>query len=258
MSECEARTQGASIAELSTLLRTKDRAAQRGQATQPFAPRRVPRTTTSPDGSSTRSPARRASRFAGCSPRTPSGQCPATAGWPGSTAGATEIFRFLARCQRRPKAPTRSRLIDVLASDDRAAALYRASGQRRGRRLDLDQVLLFTIAGRNGDRGDGAAERPRRTPSGRPSRLAGPGGRCLQALFIAQDERSRSPRPSPSHPAVPRPAAAASPASATDALLGSQPRGPVRREAACRAVVAVPEAEAVVLDGDERRRIDTE
>jgi len=33
----------------------------------------------------------------------------------------------------------------VLASDDRAAALYRASGERHGRRLDLDQVLLFRI-----------------------------------------------------------------------------------------------------------------
>lgn len=39
-----------------------------------------------------------------------------------------------------------SRLIDVLASDVRAAALYRASGERKGRRLDLDQMLLFTIA----------------------------------------------------------------------------------------------------------------
>ena len=33
----------------------------------------------------------------------------------------------------------------MLASDDRAAALYRASGERNGRRLELDQVLLFRI-----------------------------------------------------------------------------------------------------------------
>ncbi len=33
----------------------------------------------------------------------------------------------------------------MLASDDRAAALYRASGERKGRRLELDQVLLFRI-----------------------------------------------------------------------------------------------------------------
>jgi ketosteroid isomerase-like protein len=35
--------------------------------------------------------------------------------------------------------------VDVLASDTRAAALYRARGTRRGRTLELDQVLLFTL-----------------------------------------------------------------------------------------------------------------
>jgi hypothetical protein len=34
----------------------------------------------------------------------------------------------------------------VLASDERAAALYRARGERHGRSLELDQVLLFRIA----------------------------------------------------------------------------------------------------------------
>jgi hypothetical protein len=33
----------------------------------------------------------------------------------------------------------------VLASDERAAALYRARGKRRGVELELDQVLLFGI-----------------------------------------------------------------------------------------------------------------
>ena len=33
----------------------------------------------------------------------------------------------------------------ALASDSRAAALYRARGARHGRTLELDQVLLFTI-----------------------------------------------------------------------------------------------------------------
>ena len=60
--------------------------------------------------------------------------------------GREEIFRFLARLPKETDGTYSSRLIDVLASDDRAAALYRASGERRGRRLDLDQVLLFTIA----------------------------------------------------------------------------------------------------------------
>ena len=39
----------------------------------------------------------------------------------------------------------RLRAVDVLASDDRAAALYRARGTRHGRTLELDQVLLFRI-----------------------------------------------------------------------------------------------------------------
>jgi ketosteroid isomerase-like protein len=61
--------------------------------------------------------------------------------------GRDQIFRFLARLPKETGGTYTSRLIDVLASDGRAAALYRASGERAGRRLDLDQVLLFTIAG---------------------------------------------------------------------------------------------------------------
>ena len=61
--------------------------------------------------------------------------------------GRDAIFRFLGRLPKETGGTYASRLIDVLGSDERAAALYRASGERRGRRLDLDQVLLFTIAG---------------------------------------------------------------------------------------------------------------
>jgi uncharacterized protein (TIGR02246 family) len=57
--------------------------------------------------------------------------------------GREAIFRFLARLPKETSGTYTSRLVDVLASDERAAALYRASGERRGRRLDLDQVLLF-------------------------------------------------------------------------------------------------------------------
>jgi ketosteroid isomerase-like protein len=60
--------------------------------------------------------------------------------------GRDAIFRFLARLPKETAGTYASRLVDVLASDTRAAALYRASGERRGRRLDLDQVLLFEIA----------------------------------------------------------------------------------------------------------------
>lgn len=59
--------------------------------------------------------------------------------------GREAIFRFLARLPKETGGTYGSRLIDVLASNDRAAALYRASGERKGRRLELDQVLLFRI-----------------------------------------------------------------------------------------------------------------
>lgn len=59
--------------------------------------------------------------------------------------GREEIFRFLARLPKLTNGTYGSRLIDVLASGERAAGLYRASGEREGRSLELDQVLLFTI-----------------------------------------------------------------------------------------------------------------
>ena len=59
--------------------------------------------------------------------------------------GREEIFRFLGRLPKETDGTYSSRLIDVLASDDRAAALYRATGERRGEQLDLDQVLLFRL-----------------------------------------------------------------------------------------------------------------
>ncbi|HET6623214.1 MAG TPA: nuclear transport factor 2 family protein [Gaiellaceae bacterium] len=64
----------------------------------------------------------------------------------GTYRGRDEIFRFLARLPRETGGTYGSELVDVLASDTRAAALYRARGRRRGRTLELDQVLLFTFA----------------------------------------------------------------------------------------------------------------
>ena len=61
--------------------------------------------------------------------------------------GREEIFRFLARLPSETEGTYGSELVDVLSSDGRAAALYRARGSRHGRRLELDQVLLFTIEG---------------------------------------------------------------------------------------------------------------
>ena len=59
--------------------------------------------------------------------------------------GRDEIFRFLARLPKETDGTYGSTLRDVLASDDRAAALYTARGTRRGRTLELEQVLLFRI-----------------------------------------------------------------------------------------------------------------
>jgi ketosteroid isomerase-like protein len=65
----------------------------------------------------------------------------------GTFHGRDEIFRFLGRLPKETDGTYRSELIDVLASERRAAALYRARGERQGRRLELDQLLLFTIEG---------------------------------------------------------------------------------------------------------------
>jgi ketosteroid isomerase-like protein len=63
----------------------------------------------------------------------------------GTYAGREAIFRFLAKLAKESNGTYRSELIDVLASDGRAAVLYRARGTRHGRTLELDQVLLFRI-----------------------------------------------------------------------------------------------------------------
>lgn len=68
---------------------------------------------------------------------------PGTGAMSGTFHGRTEIFTFLGRLPKETEGTYGSRLIDVLASDERAAALYRAFGERHGRRLELDQVLLF-------------------------------------------------------------------------------------------------------------------
>ena len=70
---------------------------------------------------------------------------PGSGSMAGTFTGREEIFAFLGRLPKETDGTYGSALIDVLASDDRAAALYRASGERKGRRLELDQVLLFRI-----------------------------------------------------------------------------------------------------------------
>jgi len=76
----------------------------------------------------------------------------------GEYHGREEIFRFLARLPKETGGTYGSELLDVLASDERAAALYRARGARHGRTLELDQVLLFRI-------GDGLVQEVLALPS---------------------------------------------------------------------------------------------
>ena len=85
------------------------------------------------------------SRSAASSPTTRPGPCQAAAPMAGTFVGRQEIFAFLGRLPKETNGTYSSALIDVLASDDRAAALYRATGERHGRQLELDQVLLFRI-----------------------------------------------------------------------------------------------------------------
>ena len=63
----------------------------------------------------------------------------------GEYEGREAIFRFLAKLSKETGGTYGSRLIDVLVSEGRAAVLYRASGTRHGRTLELEQVLLFRI-----------------------------------------------------------------------------------------------------------------
>ena len=65
----------------------------------------------------------------------------------GDYEGREAIFRFLAKLPKETDGTYGSELIDVLASEDRAAAVYHARGTRHGRSLEHDQVLLFLIQG---------------------------------------------------------------------------------------------------------------
>ena len=63
----------------------------------------------------------------------------------GTYRGRSEIFRFLAHLPKLTDGTYRSTFIDALASPERGAGLYRARGEREGRSIDIDQLLLFRI-----------------------------------------------------------------------------------------------------------------
>jgi uncharacterized protein len=65
----------------------------------------------------------------------------------GEYRGREAIFAFLRRTGELTGGTYRAELRWVVADDDRAVVLYRASGRRDGRALDIDQLLVCEIRG---------------------------------------------------------------------------------------------------------------
>jgi uncharacterized protein len=63
----------------------------------------------------------------------------------GEYRGRDEIFELFRLTRRLTGGTYRSRLRWSLADGEHAVAVYRATGERDGRRLDIDQVLLVTL-----------------------------------------------------------------------------------------------------------------
>ena len=60
--------------------------------------------------------------------------------------GRDSIFELFKETRRLTDGSYRSELRWALADDEHAVAVYRATGERLGRRLDIDQVLLIAHA----------------------------------------------------------------------------------------------------------------
>jgi uncharacterized protein len=65
----------------------------------------------------------------------------------GEYRGRHEIFAFLRRTGELTNGTYRADLKGVWGGDGIVAALYRATGSRGGRELDIDQVLVFRFDG---------------------------------------------------------------------------------------------------------------
>jgi ketosteroid isomerase-like protein len=59
--------------------------------------------------------------------------------------GRDEIFELFRTTRRLTEGTYSSELRWALADDEHAVAVYRASGRRLGRELDIDQLLLITL-----------------------------------------------------------------------------------------------------------------
>ncbi len=64
----------------------------------------------------------------------------------GEYHGRREVVEFLRRTGLETDGTYRSRLHTVLADDDWAVAIYRATGSRNGMELDVEQALVIRIA----------------------------------------------------------------------------------------------------------------
>lgn len=65
----------------------------------------------------------------------------------GEYRGREQIFGFLRRTGELTGGTYRTKLQYVLADDERAVAVYRATGTREGRSLDIDQALFCVVSG---------------------------------------------------------------------------------------------------------------
>lgn len=65
----------------------------------------------------------------------------------GEYRGRAEIFEFLRQSSRLTAGTYRADLEYVVGDDGQVVAVYRATGRREGRELDLDQLLLFRYRG---------------------------------------------------------------------------------------------------------------
>lgn len=65
----------------------------------------------------------------------------------GEYRGRAEIFAFLRRTADLTDGTYRADLIDVWGGDEVVVGLYRATGERDGRRLDIPQALVFRFEG---------------------------------------------------------------------------------------------------------------
>jgi ketosteroid isomerase-like protein len=64
----------------------------------------------------------------------------------GEYRGRDDVLQFLRQTRVHTDDTYRSELRYVVADDDRAVAVYRASGERKGRSLDIEQALFCRVS----------------------------------------------------------------------------------------------------------------